>query len=119
VAYVIKGSVRLKAEEKRATRRLAEQSIDNLFELALGVYPQEPQLAQRYTAMARRVGMRSKVRIPKKWKLLICRRCKGFLLPGSNCRVRIQQKREPHLTITCLNCGGVKRIPIKRSRSSL
>jgi RNase P subunit RPR2 len=34
-------------------------------------------------------------------------------LPGVNCRIRIQQRRESHMVITCLNCGGISRIPLK------
>jgi ribonuclease P protein subunit RPR2 len=33
-------------------------------------------------------------------------------LPGTNCRVRIKQRRQPHIVITCLNCGHQKRIPL-------
>jgi RNase P subunit RPR2 len=31
-----------------------------------------------------------------------------------NCRVRIQQRREPHVVITCFNCGGYTRIPLRK-----
>jgi ribonuclease P protein subunit RPR2 len=44
---------------------------------------------------------------------MICRHCKGFIYPGVNCRVRVQQRREPHMVITCLVCGKITRIPLK------
>ncbi|MEM3736699.1 MAG: ribonuclease P [Candidatus Bathyarchaeia archaeon] len=102
--------------ERRDRRQLAEQTVEALFKLALEIYNQDPKLAQRYSEMARHVGMKCRVRIPRKWKLLICKKCKTFLLPNSNCRVRIQQRREPHLTITCLSCGNVKRMSLKPRR---
>ena len=57
--------------------------------------------------------MRYKVRIPRNLKLLVCRKCKGLMVPGFTCRVRLRQHRESHLVLTCLKCGGVKRIPLK------
>lgn len=58
--------------------------------------------------------MRYKVRIPPEYRMMVCRHCKGFILPGRNCIVRIRREREPHVVITCLRCGGQMRIPLKR-----
>jgi ribonuclease P protein subunit RPR2 len=44
---------------------------------------------------------------------MICRHCKSFIYPGVNSRVRVQQRREPHMVITCLVCGKITRIPLK------
>jgi RNase P subunit RPR2 len=37
-------------------------------------------------------------------------------LPGVSCRVRIKQRREPHVVVTCLKCGKPIRIPLERKR---
>ena len=76
----------------------------------------DPELAQRYASIARELEMHYKVKRPAKYRHTICKHCKKFILPGANCRVRIQRRREPHVVITCLNCGGHMRIPIRRSR---
>jgi ribonuclease P protein subunit RPR2 len=44
---------------------------------------------------------------------MICKRCKSFIYPDVNCRVRLQQSREPHVVITCLICGKHTRIMLK------
>jgi ribonuclease P protein subunit RPR2 len=44
----------------------------------------------------------------------ICRECNSLFVQGVNCRVRIKQKREPHVVVTCLNCGNQTRILLKR-----
>ena len=94
-------------------KEIARQRISTLFRLAVETVNEAPDLAQRYVEIARRIAMRSRLRIPKEYRRLICRHCKSFIFPGVNCRVRIQPKREPHVVITCLKCGKHMRIPLK------
>ena len=96
-----------------SAKQIALKRIHVLFGLAKEVIREDPELAQRYVQIARRIAMRTQLRFPKEYRRLICRKCKSFILPGVNCRIRIQQRREPHMVITCLNCGGHSRIPIK------
>lgn len=98
----------------RETREIAVERIRILFRLAEEVFRDNPERAQRYIDLARRIAMRVRIHLPKDLKRRICRRCKGFLVPGVNCRVRIRQRREPHVTITCLRCGATMRIPLRR-----
>jgi len=94
-------------------KQIALQRVHTLFGLAKKVVHENPELAQRYVQLARKIAMRTRLRLPKEYRILVCRKCKRFILPGVNCRTRIQQRREPHMVITCLNCGGHLRIPIK------
>jgi ribonuclease P protein subunit RPR2 len=98
----------------RETREIAVERIRILFRLAEEVFRDNPERAQRYIDLARRIAMRVRIHLPKDLRRRICRRCKGFLVPGVNCRVRIRQRREPHVTITCLRCGATMRIPLRR-----
>lgn len=95
------------------TRQIAVQRIRSLFRLAKEKIREEPQLAQRYAEVARKIAMRAKLRLPKEYRRMICRHCKSFIYPGVNSRVRVQQRREPHMVITCLVCGKITRIPLK------
>jgi len=99
--------------ERRENRRIASERISTLFKLARERFDREPELAQHYVDLARRIGMRYKARIPVELRRMICRHCKSFILPGKNCIVRIRQEREPHLVLTCLNCGKHMRLPLK------
>jgi ribonuclease P protein subunit RPR2 len=94
------------------TRHVALQRIRTLFNLARETAHEDPALAQRYVGLARRIAMAAKVRLPKECRLQVCRHCKSFILPGVNCRVRLKQRRKPHIVITCLNCGKQMRRPI-------
>lgn len=106
------------ARVRSKRKRIASRRIRQLFEMALNIYNDDLELAKNYVHLARKMGMRYKVRIPKEYGLLICTKCKRFIIPGSNCRVRLQQRREPHVVITCLSCGGHNRIPIRKKEPS-
>ena len=99
-----------------ATRRIAKQRIQTLFTLARETSHDDPLLAQRYVDIARKIAMAAKIRLPTEYRRMVCRHCKSFILPGVSCRVRIKQRREPHVVITCLKCGKHMRIPLKRKK---
>ena len=99
---------------KKTVKQIAKERMEILMKQALEKIHEDPSLAQRYVQLARKIGMRYRVRFPKKWKMFICRKCKQLLVPGLNCRVRIQERREPHVVLTCLTCNHVKRFLIKR-----
>jgi len=98
------------------TRQIAMNRVHTLFRLAKEVVHEDPELAQHYVEVARKIAMAMRMRLPKEYKRHICGHCKSFILPGVNCRVRIQQKREPHVVITCFNCGKHSRIPLRSGR---
>ena len=101
------------------TRQIAMQRIHKLFRLAREKIREEPELAQRYATIARKIAMRAKLRLPTEYRRMVCRHCKSFIYTGVNCRVRVQQRREPHMAITCQVCGETTRIPLKnRSRKA-
>lgn len=93
-------------------KAIARERIELLFEYAKKTFSKNPALAKRYVTLARKIGMRYKIRIPVEYRRLVCRHCKSFILPSVNCRVRIRHRRAPHVAITCLECGGIMRIPL-------
>jgi len=99
-----------------SARRIALRRIQKLFRLAIKRIHTNPRLARRYVEIARRIAMRVRLHLPREYRHMVCRHCKSFILPGVNCRVRIQPKREAHIVITCLMCGGHMRIPLRRRR---
>ncbi|RLI00457.1 ribonuclease P [Candidatus Bathyarchaeota archaeon] len=101
------------AKRKKEIREIARERIEILMENALKMMEQDEKLAQRYVYLARKVSMKSRVKIPRKWKIFICRGCKKLMIPGLNCRVRIQRRRKSHVVLTCLMCGHIKRFNYK------
>jgi len=99
-----------------STKRLAKERVETLFKLAMQISEDNLVLAQSYVTTARRIAMAAKIRLPKEYRYQMCRHCKSFILPGVNCRVRTKQRREPHVVITCLNCGKQIRIPLRKKK---
>jgi ribonuclease P protein subunit RPR2 len=101
------------------TKKIARQRIRALFDQAREIVHDDPALAQRYVDTARKIAMAAKIRLPNEYRRQVCNHCKGFMLPGLNCRVRLKQNREPHVVITCLKCGGQTRIPLAKRKEPL
>lgn len=102
---------------KYIEKDIAKQRIEYLLRLARTVFNKDRELAQRYTEIAINISRRMRVKLPLTYKLFICKKCKKLLIPGANCRVRIRQKREPHIVITCLECKHIMRRPICKKQS--
>ncbi|MHA1605404.1 MAG: ribonuclease P protein component 4 [Candidatus Freyarchaeota archaeon] len=103
-----------KMSRRKLVERISRERIDYLMHLADEVFLKYPERAQRYADLSRRISMRNKVRIPRVWKRRICRNCKTFLWPGVNCRVRLRQRRQSHIVVTCFNCGHHMRYNIQK-----
>ncbi|MBS7649618.1 ribonuclease P [Candidatus Bathyarchaeota archaeon] len=99
-------------------REVAINRIKRLFNLAIEMFDERPDLSQRYIEIARKIAMRTRTHLPKENRLLICRYCKRFILPGVTSRVRIQPRREPHIVTTCLYCGKRMRRPLRKRRNT-
>ncbi len=71
------------------------------------------ELADRYMYLARKIGMRYNVRMPKGYKLMYCKDCGAYLIPSKKSRIRLTGR---HITRHCTVCGAFYRIPIKKGR---
>tara|TARA_B100002003_G_C13698576_1_gene351526 strand:+ start:161 stop:487 length:327 start_codon:yes stop_codon:yes gene_type:complete len=99
---------------KQTLKELARERIEQLFDHAISIFRQNPDGAKQAVKRAREVGMKYRVHIPKKYKRKYCKNCGAFLKPGVNCIVRLNQKKQSHVVITCTGCGAVRRIPYKK-----
>lgn len=99
----------------RETNNIVNERIRILFKLAEENILSHPDRSKRYIELARKIASRNRIHIPKEFKQRICRGCKNLLTP-INSHTRIRHAREPHVTITCHNCGKVNRIPLRRRR---
>jgi ribonuclease P protein subunit RPR2 len=98
------------------TKQIAKQRIEVLFQQAEETRGENPRLASRYVETARKIAMAAKIRLPTKYKRRICKNCNALLVPGDNSRVRIKQRREPHVVVTCLNCGCQTRMLLRKKK---
>jgi ribonuclease P protein subunit RPR2 len=99
-------------------KEIAFERIRILLRLAKNTFPKDRDLAKRYVELARRIGMKAGVRLPREEKLFICKGCGSLLVPGVNSRVRTRSDLGTTVLITCLDCGTKKRYPTVRERLS-
>ncbi|NYT19111.1 MAG: ribonuclease P [Methanosarcinales archaeon] len=104
---------RIKKKQKNLIKDIATERIEYLFKLAEGNYNSYPQRSDRYVALARRIGMRYRVRLPSSLKRRVCKGCHSFLVPGNSSRIRLHGR---YMTITCLKCGNEMRYPYKEDK---
>ena len=99
-----------------SVKQIARQRIQTLFDEAKNVSKSDPKLAMQYVRSARRIAMAARIRVPVDFRRQTCKNCNALLVQGYNCRVRVKQKREPHVVITCLNCGNQTRILLRKKK---
>jgi ribonuclease P protein subunit RPR2 len=102
--------------KQTSAKQIARQRIQILLNEAKNVCRSDPQLAMQYIKSARRIAMAAKIRLPSDFRRQTCKNCNALLVQGYNCRVRVKQKREPHVVITCLNCGSQTRILLSKRK---
>ncbi|MBT3298751.1 ribonuclease P [archaeon] len=94
-------------------KEIAKERINTLFNQAKDIFSENRSLSDRYVFLARKIAMKSKVRIPKEFKLRFCKHCYKYLMPGNNCRIR---KQPGKIIISCLECKKFMRIPVLKKR---
>lgn len=107
---VMKGKYGKKSAEHR---RIAKERIEVLFKQAKEVFKEDSKLADRYVELARKIAMKYKVRIRPELKRRFCKHCYKYLMPGVNCRVRMQTGKVGYY---CSSCKKFMRFPHLKKR---
>ncbi|MHA1111126.1 MAG: ribonuclease P protein component 4 [Promethearchaeota archaeon] len=101
-------------------QKIALERIEFLMETAIKIYSRNSELGNKYVDLARKYSMASKVRMPTKYKNIICHKCKQLLIPSVSSRHRIQsrKKRGSRYVLTCLNCNHSIHIYFKQKKTT-
>jgi len=96
--------------------RIARERISTLFVLAeREAASGHGELADRYVAIARRVGTRYNVRVLPEYRELYCRGCSAFWSEGRTVRTRLRSGRRVR---TCLRCGRERRTLLRGAKAA-
>ena len=104
---------------KRAVRKIAMERMEILIENAISNAKTNPELSQRQALLARRISSRHKIRMPYDLRMVFCKKCKSFIVPGINSRIRLGRASVKSIRISCYFCGHTYRKIISQSSSSL
>ena len=94
--------------------KLAKERILYLFREAERRVADRPELSRRYLELAKKIGMRYNVRIPRELKRHICKGCGVYLKEGIAASVRLDKGL---IKTRCLLCGHVHRRHIKKVKN--
>ena len=100
---------------KPAVRKIAIERMKILVENALLNAKTNPQLSQRQALLARRISSRNKIRMHYDLRMVFCKKCKSFIAPGINSRIRLGRVSVKSIRISCNLCGHTYRKIIPRS----
>ena len=92
---------------------IAKKRINELFVQASKIFKEDKKLAHRYVALARKLSMKARVRMPKELKRRFCKHCYKYLVSGTNARIRTNNGK---VIISCLECKKFTRIPITKPK---
>jgi ribonuclease P protein subunit RPR2 len=105
-----------KPSRKQAWQKeVGSERIKLLFDLASQEFKKHPERSNRYVQLARKIAMRYNIRMPKGLKRKFCKKCYGYLVPGTNCRVRTRTEQKS-VIVKCLECGNVMRYPYRKEK---
>ena len=68
-----------------------------------------PELSQRQASIARRISTKYKIRMPYNFRMVFCKKCKSFIAPGINSRIRLGRASVKSIRISCNLCGHTYR----------
>ena len=68
-----------------------------------------PDLSQRHASLARRISTKYKIRMPYHLRMVFCKKCKLFIAPGINSRIRLGRTSVKSIRISCNLCGHTYR----------
>ena len=99
---------------KPAARQIAIERMQILIENAISNVKTNPELSERQAFLARRISTRHKIRMPYHLRMVFCKKCKSFIPPGINSRIRLGRASVKSIRISCNLCGHTYRKIIAR-----
>lgn len=94
---------------KPAVKRLAIERMEILIDNALSNAKSNPKLSARQALLARRISTRHKIRMPYYLRIVFCKKCKSFIAPGLDSRIRLGGASVKSIRISCNLCGHTYR----------
>lgn len=86
--------------------KIAKERVGILLDEAVKARTENPNLSRRYFQLAKKIGMRYNMRMPRSAKRSFCKKCFSYLGEG-------WRFKKGRAYVKCRNCGFVKYYPYK------
>ena len=94
---------------KPVVRKIALERMQILIDNAISNARTNPELSQRHAQLARRISTKYNIRMPYVLRIVFCKKCKSFIAPGINSKIRLGRASIKSIRITCNFCGHTYR----------
>ncbi len=94
---------------KPSQRKIALERMHILMSHAFSTARKDPNLSKRHAFLAKRISTRYKIRLPYEIRIAFCKKCKSFIAPGINSKIRVGGTSVKSIRITCNFCGHTYR----------
>jgi ribonuclease P protein subunit RPR2 len=94
---------------KPVLRQIALERMQILINNAISNAKMNSELSQRQALLAKRISTRHKIRMPYELKIVFCKKCKSFIAPGINSKIRLGRTSIKSIRISCNLCGHTYR----------
>ena len=85
-------------------KKIALERMYLLVKIAISNARSDPNLAEKQANLARRISTRYRIRMPYELRINFCKKCKKFIVPGINSRIRVGRTPLKSIRITCNFC---------------
>ncbi|HET7146861.1 MAG TPA: RNase P subunit [Candidatus Nitrosopolaris sp.] len=90
---------------RQISKDIAKERVGILIANALKEAHVNEKIANEQAHLARKIAMRLRVRLDYEVRQLFCKKCKEFIIPGRNSRIRVGRINTRSIRITCVECG--------------
>jgi ribonuclease P protein subunit RPR2 len=94
---------------KNDKKKIALERMHILIKNAISNSSSNPKLAQRQALLVKKISNKHRIPIPYEIKISFCKKCKKFIAPGINSRIRLGRSSVKSIRITCNFCGHIYR----------
>ena len=94
---------------KPAVRKIALERMQILINSAISNARTNPEISQRQAQLARRISTKYNIRMPYDLRIVFCKKCKSFIAPGINSKIRLGRASVKSIRISCNLCGHTYR----------
>jgi len=98
---------------KNSKKEIATLRMHVLFKNAVSNARKDADLAEKQAIIAKKISMKYKIRMPYEIRSCFCKKCKKFIVPGVNSKVRVGRSNVKSIRITCNFCAHTYRKIIK------